>query len=237
MATWLLNRDGVDYCTAVVEKCNLIPSLDRKRISIREGADDLSPVGVYGLRLAPDGYRLSRVQRHPTIDLHAAAGLVDLAGSGVLCLQGEARQVGHLIALVYHRNVLYAAPALGELDPVKDDLGITRFPPDVRTRQIEERLREDAAIDVPLKQILDDVPVAARREHRDERCVSDLELGGERTILAPSEFLTRLRVAGLGDVVGKELDLRVIGAQLVQGPVDLVVGLHALRILDPSRRI
>jgi hypothetical protein len=86
-----------------------------------------------------------------------------------------------------------------------------------------------------VKQVLDYVSFAARREHRHKRRVTHLQLGSQRPVLALVEFLAGLRVPGFGDVVGKELDLRVLGAQVVQRLVDLAVGLDALRVRDPLR--
>ena len=56
--------------------------------------------------------------------------------------------------------------------------------PDVRAPKIEQCVVEDAPLDVPLEQGLDDVRFAARREHRHERRVADFKLYGKRPVLA-----------------------------------------------------
>ena len=50
---------------------------------------------------------------------------------------------------------------------------------------VTERLVQDAPLDVLLKQVLDDIPFAARREHCHERRVADVQLRGARSVLAP----------------------------------------------------
>ena len=55
-------------------------------------------------------------------------------------LQGEAREVSLRIAFVDYRDVLYGAPALGELDPVEEHLDVAGVAPDIRGRKIEVRL-------------------------------------------------------------------------------------------------
>jgi ribosomal protein S18 acetylase RimI-like enzyme len=82
-----------------------------------------------------------RIQPHVRVALYPAAGVVGVAGLGVLHLQGEAREVSLRIAFVDYRDVLlYGAPALGELDPVEEHLDVAGVDPDIRGRKIEVRL-------------------------------------------------------------------------------------------------
>ena len=59
-------------------------------------------------------------------DLNPAATVACLR---ILNLQGEARQVGLRVAFIVHREVLYAAPALSELNRVEEHLDIARVAP------------------------------------------------------------------------------------------------------------
>ena len=62
-------------------------------------------------------------------DLNPAATVACVACLGSLNLQGEARQVGLCVAFIDHREVLYAAPALSELNRVEEHLDIARVAP------------------------------------------------------------------------------------------------------------
>ena len=62
-------------------------------------------------------------------DLNPAATVACVACLGILNLQGEARQVGLRVAFIVHREVLYAAPALSELNRVEEHLDIARVAP------------------------------------------------------------------------------------------------------------
>src|ERR687889_2746769 len=115
-------------------------------------------------------------------DLNPAATVACVACLGILNLQGEARQGGLRVAFIVHREVLYAAPALSELNRVEEHLDIARVAPHVRSHQIEERLLQNTPLHVPLKQVFNDVPFAARRRvHRHERRVTGVQLSAQRT--------------------------------------------------------
>jgi hypothetical protein len=57
---------------------------------------------------------------------------------------------------------------------------------------------------------------------------------GKRPVLALVYLLAALGISGLANIVGEELDLRVLIAQSGSKSVDLLVGLDALRVLDPT---
>src|ERR671920_1344476 len=137
-------------------------------------------------------------------DLNPAATIACVACLGTLNLQGEARQVGLRVAFIVHREVLYAAPALSELNRVEEHLDFARVAPHVRSHQIEERLLQNTPLDVPLKQVFNDVPFAARRQHRHERRVTGVQLSVKRTVLTPIQLLAGLRDPGASDIVGRQ---------------------------------
>jgi hypothetical protein len=135
--------------------------------------------------------------------------------------------------VVDHREVLYATPLSVSSTWTRITSPLLEFP-DVRARKIEQCLVEDAPLDVPLAQVLDDVLFAAWREHRHERRVTDFKVYGKRPVLALVYLLAALGISGLANIVGEELDLRVLIAQSGSKSVDLLVGLDALRVLDPT---
>src|SRR5215212_1149837 len=127
-------------------------------------------------------------------DLNPAATVACL---GILNQQGESRQVGLCVAFIVHREVLYTAPALSELNRVEEHLDFARVAPHVRSHQIEERLLQNTPLDVPLKQVFNDVPFAARRQHRHERRVTGVQLSAQRTVLTPIQLLASPRPRGV----------------------------------------
>ena len=178
-----LNRTSVDDRTAFLEERELIRGLYREQLTAREGADHLVAVGIYEVRCAPERGLLPGDQPYHSNDLDARGRVVGPAGLAVRRVQGKARQVYLTVALVDHREVLYAAPLSVSSTWPRITSTLLEFP-DVRARKIEQCVVEDAPLDVPLEQGLDDVLFAARRDHRHERRVADLKLYGKRPVFA-----------------------------------------------------